>query len=124
MPPSDPQPRLIFLSGDLVFASRVRGACEEAGYDFHFGANLPPPADPQAAQAVPFVVLDLATRSGLTEKLVADARVHYPNARLIAYAPHVHKGKLQAASEAGFDEVLTRGQFDRWLTQPTRWKTS
>ncbi len=122
MSPSAPQPRLIFLSGDLVFASRVRGACEEAGYDFHFGANLPAPADPEAAQAVPFVVLDLATRSGLTQTLVAEARKNYPQARLIAYAPHVHKGKLQAAAEAGFDEVLTRGQFDRWLTQPTLWK--
>ena len=37
--------------------------------------------------------------------------------RTIAYAPHVHEAKLAAAQAAGYDAVLTRGQFDRGLQE-------
>jgi hypothetical protein len=33
----------------------------------------------------------------------------------VAYAPHVHEQLLQAAAEAGCNEVFTRGQFDRQM---------
>jgi hypothetical protein len=107
-------PTVIFLSGDLVFAGRLKSVCEPAGARFLFGANLPD-LEAEQADAVRLVVLDLGTRSGLTGELVPVARERFPGARLVAYAPHVHKGRLEAARQAGFDDVLTRGQFDAWL---------
>ncbi len=35
--------------------------------------------------------------------------------RLIAFGPHVHTARLEAARQAGCDLVLTRGQFHREL---------
>lgn len=107
-----------FLSGDLMFAGRVRGACEAGDAVFYFGSDLP--TDAQAAElagTLRLVILDLGTRGGLTESLVPQVRERFPQARVIAYASHVHKARLQAASEAGFDAVLTRGQFDAWLSR-------
>jgi hypothetical protein len=34
---------------------------------------------------------------------------------IVAYAPHVHEDRLRAATEAGCNEVLSRGQFDRQM---------
>jgi CheY-like chemotaxis protein len=36
-----------------------------------------------------------------------------PPAAIVAYGPHVHTAKLNAARQAGCDEVLTRGQFNK-----------
>ena len=36
-------------------------------------------------------------------------------ARTLAFGPHVHKQRLEAASAAGFDEVVSRGQFHAQL---------
>jgi hypothetical protein len=42
--------------------------------------------------------------------------------RSLAYGPHVHVELLSAAEAAGFDRVMTQGQFDRgfaaWLANP------
>lgn len=111
MNPNDSAKSVIFLSGDLIFSSRVQSACQASGLSFWLGTNLPA-IDPTT---VGVIILDLATRSGITTSLVQEARTRYPAARLIAYGPHVHKGRLDAARDAGFDQVLTRGQFDHFL---------
>jgi CheY-like chemotaxis protein len=36
-----------------------------------------------------------------------------PEAAILAFGPHVHAAKLAAATKAGCDRVLTRGQFSR-----------
>lgn len=114
-----PQPAVIFLSGDLIFAGRVRAACEAADMQFAFAASLPPQSEESDKDEadVHWVILDLATRSGIAQTIVPEVRQRYPAARLIAYAPHVHTARLAAAREAGFDQVMTRGQFDSWLTR-------
>ena len=103
---------VVFLSGDLMFASRVRAAAENAGLTFLLGANLPETGD----ATVRYVVLDLATRGSLTESIAADCAERFPEAKLVAYGPHVQANKLAAAKESGIAAVMTRGQFDRQLT--------
>ncbi len=103
---------VVFVSGDLMFASRVKAAAENAGLQFRFGGKLP---DDQTA-AIRFVVLDLSTRSGLTAEIASQCAVQCPEAQLIAYAPHVQAAKLAAAKQAGIPTVLTRGQFDSKLS--------
>mgnify|MGYP000141423721 CR=1 FL=1 len=36
-----------------------------------------------------------------------------PPGAIVAFGPHVHRAKLQAAQEAGCEEVFSRGQFHR-----------
>lgn len=108
-----PQPCVLFLSGDLMFASRVRGAAERAGLAFQLAASLPE----QAAEEIRYVVLDLSTRSSLISTIVAESQAKCPQAMLVAYGPHVQVSRLSAARQAGIPRVLTRGQFDQMLGQ-------
>jgi hypothetical protein len=103
---------VVLLSGDLMFASRVKAAAESAGCKFHFGGSLPE----EHAAAIRFVILDLATRSVLTSSIVGQCADRCPDAKLIAYGPHVQVPKLTAAKAAGIPIVLTRGQFDSQLS--------
>ena len=56
---------VVFLSGDLMFASRVRGGAEHASLKFYLGGNLPT----EGHDTIKFVILDLSTRSKLIETL-------------------------------------------------------
>lgn len=102
---------VLFLSGDLMFASRVRAAADNAGFVFRLAGNLPKDPDP----SVRFVVLDLATRSKIVDGFGDACSNTCPQAKCIAYGPHVQVPALKAAREAGIETVLTRGQFDSAL---------
>lgn len=104
---------VVMLSGDLMFASRVKSAAESAGLTFRIGGSLPE----DQADAIRFVVLDLGTRSGLTSKIAGQCAQRCGQARLIAYGPHVQVDRLKAARDAGIETVLTNGQFDAALPQ-------
>ena len=112
---SDSQ-RILFLSSDLVFASRVRAACIASGAEFYFGSDLPA-AGTFPSDQVRFVILDLATRGCLVEELLPAANDAYPRAEVVAYAPHVHEELFQDAADCGYDNVLTRRQFDVWVSR-------
>lgn len=105
------QDGVLFLSGDLMFASRVRAAADSAGLGFRLAGNLP--ADPDST--IRYVVLDLATRSKIVDAVGDGVGSTCPKARCIAYGPHVQVQALKAAREAGIETVLTRGQFDSML---------
>lgn len=103
--------RVVFLSGDLMFASRVRAAAEAADWTFQLAGSLPEEAD------IALVIVDLSTRSGALDGLMERCHAICPDARVIAYGPHVQVARLDAAKQAGVPIVLTRGQFDRSLSQ-------
>ena len=102
--------RVVMLSGDLMFASRVRSD-RRVGATFVFGGNLPD----GSLNDVHTVILDLGTRGGLADSLKAMCDDRCPQARLIAFGPHVQAGKLQRAKDSGIEMVMTNGQFDRSL---------
>ncbi|MEM8911857.1 MAG: histidine kinase [Planctomycetota bacterium] len=102
-----------FISGDLVFASRVRAAAESAGVSFRL--SMRPPDEAEGA-STRWVILDLSTRSGQTADLMAACRIRCPEADVIAYGPHVQVDRLQKARQSGIPTVLTRGQFNSGLS--------
>jgi len=102
---------VLMLSGDLMFASRVRGAAEAAGYRFQLSGDLP--AD---ASSAAWIVVDLATRSSVVPGLAQRCQAVCPQARIIAYGPHVQVERLETARASGIPTVVTRGQFDRSLS--------
>lgn len=105
--------RVVMLSGDLMFASRVRAAAQAAGLEFYFGGVLP---DGDLGD-VRFVILDLATRRGLAGTIAPSCAERCPDARLIAYGPHVQVDRLDEARQSGIPNVLTNGQFNAQLPQ-------
>lgn len=101
---------VLFLSGDLIFASRVRAAATNHGREFQLSGSIP-----SQGMDVAFVIVDMSTRSKAIEGLMIACAKWCPAARVIAYGPHVQVAKLKAAREAGVPTVLTRGQFDAAL---------
>ncbi len=106
-----------FLSGDLMFASRVRAAAERAGFVFKLATSLPEPTEGACTDDIRYVILDLSTRGSLTDSIVPTCGRVCPQAKLIAYGPHVQIGRIKAARDAGIPTVMTRGQFDQILTR-------
>ncbi|TWU60476.1 hypothetical protein Poly51_07520 [Rubripirellula tenax] len=104
--------RVLMLSGDLVFGSRVKSAAERAGWGFGLGGRLPD----GDLNDVRYVIVDLSTRSGIVGTIVGECSQRCPNAKLIAYGPHVQVPKLKAARDAGIESVITNGQFDAMLS--------
>lgn len=103
-----------FLSGDLMFASRVQAAASNAGLEFRMLGDLP--AELTADEQPAWIVIDLATRSSLIPAVYEAGQPRFPEARWLAYGPHVQVGKLAAARQAGIETVITRGQFDAKLS--------
>lgn len=104
---------VIMLSGDLIFSSRVKAAAQRAGLQFRVSGNLPE----DDTHLIRFVVLDLSTRSKLTSDLAAQCQQRCPDAKLIAYGPHVQVDKLNQARASGIQTVMTNGQFDSQLAR-------
>lgn len=111
----DSNPTVWFLSGDLIFSSRVKAAASNAGLGFRLLGSWPQ-QDAVADESVRFLIVDLSTKSNLLPTVVERADALCPAARRIAYGPHVQAGRLAAAREAGIETVLTRGQFDAQLS--------
>ena len=109
----------VFVSPNLMFASRVSGAA----------ATLKVPMQVLAsASDVPgkvtgntrLVIIDLS-QSGLDlPNLVGEIRGKAPAARIVAFGPHVNEAELAAARAAGCDDVMPNSQFDRTYVELLR----
>jgi CheY-like chemotaxis protein len=100
-----------FLTDDLVFPSRVKAVAERFGVDLKTAGTVDAlvelVGDGQAVVIVDLSMpLDVEATIGRLKALGGRPRA------VVAFCPHVHEAKLQAAKAAGCDVVLTRGQFD------------
>jgi hypothetical protein len=109
---------ILYLAADLVWASKIK-ACASA-----VGVEARPVRTMEMLEAR---LTDSAPRALLVdldkpdEALAMIARVKRgaaeggPAVRVVAWGPHVAKDLLQAARDAGADQVLTRGAMDHGL---------
>jgi hypothetical protein len=91
--------RVCALVGDLMDRSRVSGAID--GVEFV--------RDGAACSGADVVIIDLA-RSG---DQIAAVRAAAPDARLVAFGPHVDEAAAEAARVDGADVVMPRSRFFR-----------
>ena len=109
------RPTVLFVSGDLFLGSRVRGAVESRGWSLDVaGSGALAIQSLQSGAGYRLALIDLETPGLRIDDLMAAADVRPP---CVAYGPHVHEARLDAARQAGCDQVLTRGQFDATLPQ-------
>ncbi len=114
-----PNKSILFVSGDLMFASRLRGIEENISCSVTLcgaAASL----EQALAQKRPDVVIVDLEMPGLD---IADVMSRLPGDHrpvVIAYAPHVHEARLAAARTASCDHVLSRGQFNARIDQLLR----
>lgn len=110
--PPPPACQIVFFTCDLMFSSRLTGAAQASG------AKLIVTSSPETAQAscaedaTRLVILDLSMPGVDPATLVPQLRAASASAAIVAYGPHVHKARLEAATDAGCDQVMSRGQFD------------
>jgi len=108
----------IFLSGDLLFASKVAAAALRQGVMVET-ARTPAAVFAKAiGRPLELVIVDLGLPGLDLPALVRDIRAlpEQPRA-ILAFGPHVHDRLLDAARDAGCDIVITRGQFHAQLDE-------
>ena len=96
---------------ELMFSTRLRDAAAQLGHDCRLvrrAADVPGQLD-----GTDLVVIDLMVAGGGALEAVAAARE--AGVPVVAYGEHVAVDVLQAAREAGADQVLKRSEFARAL---------
>ena len=109
--------KCLLQSRDLMFSSQVSGAARTAGVDMESFAAADQLLDRAGEMEGDYLALIDLTFPRLD--IVAVTRklreVRNSPASVIAVGPHVHKEKLAAATVAGCDHVLSKGQASREL---------
>lgn len=92
-----------------MLISSVGGAAEARGFTFTSVNTLQAAID-NATTAESIVCLDLSAPFSDPHGFATSASPELL-ARSIAFGPHVHTAKLEAARDAGIGRVMSRGQF-------------
>jgi DNA-binding NarL/FixJ family response regulator len=99
------------LTTDLMTASKAQGAALRAGCTLRTAANVDMLVGQAAEPGTRLVIVDLTVPGVELADLVPRLRSLESRPTILAFGPHVHEGRLQAATEAGCDLVVSRGQF-------------
>ena len=101
--------RLILYSTDLMLISSAGHAARQAGLEFQSVMSIES-AIPHLQHPETLFCLDLSMAGADPQSLAAHS-IPQVLSRAIAFGPHVHTARLDAARSAGFGTVLARGQF-------------
>lgn len=108
--------QIILLSTDLMLASAAHGVANRHGANLIVAPNSGAALGACADDAARLLAVDLRTpgldvRAFMTElRASSESPIH-----VMACAPHVHEASLEQAQQAGCDEVVSRGEFERGL---------
>lgn len=102
----------ILLSADLLIGSQVVSAARQSGVELRIVGSLDQLPAALEEQPCELLVADLSLPQFRPDEIVRLARAaQAPPRKLLAFVPHVMGETLRDAAQAGFDQVLTRGQF-------------
>ena len=108
----------LFLTKDLLFSSRVDSLAKQLGIPLRMCAELDSGADAAIPPDTSLVLVDLTLPDLDVGQVVSSLREQTAESALIvAFGPHVHEGALQAARQAGCDQVLSRGEFNNRMAE-------
>jgi DNA-binding response OmpR family regulator len=96
---------------DLMFSTRLRDAARHFGHDCDMVGKAADVAG--RLEGTDLVIIDLMVPGGGALEAVGAARA--AGVTVVAYGEHVRADVLQAARDAGADDVLTRSEFTRRL---------
>jgi len=99
----------LLVCDDFFFTSKITGTAQAVGVPVTEVASLDA-AKRQAADGVRLVIVDLNTPGINVEELTA-ALPEENRPAVIAFDSHVNTERIQAAQDAGCDQVLPRSRF-------------
>jgi hypothetical protein len=110
----------VFFSGDLMFGSRVAGAAASSGCQLHTVGNLKQLAKVLDAMteddtARGLLLVDLESPQANAQAIADSASSCAIEVTVVGYAGHVKTALLQSARDAGFQQVLSKGQFNEQM---------
>lgn len=109
---------VLALVSDLMMQSQVGGAAQRAGVQLIIANHQSQLLAKAAEGASELVVVDLSHPGIDPARLMLELKpLLDPATRTLAFGPHVHKPLLEAAAAAGFDAVMSRGQFHANMDQ-------
>lgn len=109
MTPS-PSPSVLLLASDLMLSSTVSGYAASAGLTFRSVSSVADVVPLLSPHRELLLLVDLGTPGLDVAELAASLSPEILSCA-VAYGPHVHEAKLQAAVDAGFGQVMSRGRF-------------
>lgn len=104
---------------DLLFSSKIRTTAKQAGVDLVF-ARTPPEILEQARTLRPsLVIFDLnsAKASPLETITALKHDADLSSIRTLGFVSHVHTDLIDAARQAGIDDVMARSAFAARLAE-------
>jgi len=108
---------VLAIVDDLMFSSKIRTTAAQLGVEVVFARSSPAALEAIRSAAPSLVILDLNSPKtdplGTVAALKQDPSTR--SIRTIGYASHVQTDVINAAREAGVDEVLARSAFSTRL---------
>jgi DNA-binding NarL/FixJ family response regulator len=108
-----------YFSSDLMFTSRASALATQAGTKLRLFTSAAALANAEG-DAPALVIIDLEMSALDLPALVRELRTAAPQAKLLAYGPHVDHARLAAAQAAGCDQVLSNGELHRRMGEIMR----
>jgi CheY-like chemotaxis protein len=104
---------ILAILDDLMFTSKIRGAAALAGVTVTFARSSAAALEQMRAERPSLVLLDLNNPRtdplGTVAAMKSDPAL--ASVPLVGYVSHVDTATIQAARDAGVDEVLARSAF-------------
>lgn len=100
------------LTSELMTRSRIAAAAERLEIAAEFASSADALLHLVRERCAEVVILDLEQPELQPAELVSTLRASGASGlQVVAFGPHVHEARLQAATAAGCDRVLARGKF-------------
>jgi CheY-like chemotaxis protein len=108
---------IIGVVDDLFFASKIRGTAEELGLTARFARNIAAVFDTAHRDQPSLIICDLHSQKvdpvELAQQLKADEDLRL--IPLLGFFSHVQTEIQRQAEAAGFDQVIPRSAFSKYL---------
>jgi chemosensory pili system protein ChpA (sensor histidine kinase/response regulator) len=108
---------VIAVVDDLFFASKIRGAAEQAGIPVSFARKIEGLIENALQNQPAVIIIDLHAQKidpiALAKQLKADERLRA--IPLVGFFSHVQTELQRQAKDAGFDQVMPRSAFTKNL---------
>jgi DNA-binding NarL/FixJ family response regulator len=101
----------VALVSDLVSQSQLAGASVRAGVHVDFANGTDELLSRVGSTRPVLIILDLAHAALEPATIVGRLKELAPDAKILAFGPHVHRQRLENAIQAGCDVVMSRGAF-------------
>ena len=112
---------VVLLCHDLMLESQAEAAAASAGISLTTVGTPDAAIESATNDSAHSLIVDLSVKGVDLAELKTNLD-SLGGIRCIAFGPHVHEKRLQAARDAGFDAVLSRGQFHsqmpQWMSPP------